>query len=143
MRKMRKKSGHPTKTRKLMVACAVLGLAGALLLPTAAGANPSAISPGMTLVFTAGKVHNVADNVAVPVQCMGEGTGFCSGVVTLSRSGRRVSVPFSVRGGGHEVLFLPLVVSGTKTHARKVHGVATTVQPRGPATSTKEFLYAE
>lgn len=141
MQKTKRTLGNPVKG--LTAALAVLGLAGALALPATAGADASAIAPGMTLVFAGGKAHNVADNVAVPVECLGEGHGFCSGVVTLSRSGHRISVPFSVRGGGHEVLFVPLRLGGGKAHPRKVHGVATTVQPQGPAASTKEFLYAE
>ena len=96
----------------------------------------------MTLVFTNGKARNVADNLAVPVECVG-GDGFCSGEVTLSHRGHHISIPFSVQGGKHEVLFVPLRVRPAKSHPRKVHGVASTIQPRGPATSTKEFLYAE
>ncbi|MBS1675924.1 MAG: hypothetical protein JST08_00920 [Actinobacteria bacterium] len=134
--------GNPIKI-KLTAALAAFGLAGALLVPATAGADASAISSGMTLVFAAGKAHSVADNVAVPVECLGEGHGFCSGVVTLSRRSHRVSIPFSVRGGSHEVLFVPLRLNGGKAHPRKFHGVATTVQPEGPPTSTKEFLFAE
>jgi hypothetical protein len=141
MQKAKRTLGNPVK--RVATALAVLGLAGALVLPSTAGADASAIAPGMALVFSGGKAHSVADNIAVPVDCLGEGQGFCSGVITLSRSGHRISVPFSVRGGGHEVLFVPLRLGGGKAHPRKVHGVATTVQPQGPATSTREFLYAE
>lgn len=140
MQKTKKFLGNSVK--QLTAAIAVLGLAGALVLPATAGAQSAAIG-GMTLVFSGGNAHSVADNVAVPVECLGEGDGFCSGVVTLSRSGHRISVPFSVRGGSHEVLFVPLRLHGGATHPRKVHGVATTVQPQGPATTTKEFLYAK
>lgn len=120
----------------------VVGIGSALVIPAGAGAT-SSIAEGMSLVFSAGKTRSVADNVAVPVECVGDSHGFCSGNVTLSRNGHRISIPFSVRGGGHEVLFVPLALGGHANHPRKVHGVATTVQPLGPATSTKEFLYAE
>jgi hypothetical protein len=124
---------------KLTAAVAVVGLVGALVIPAAAGADSISSS---SLVFANGKTQAVAGNVAVPVECVGSGVGFCSGNITLSRSGHRVSVPFSVANGGKETVYVPLRVTG-KAHAKKVHGVATTVQPQGAPTSTKEFLYAE
>jgi hypothetical protein len=126
-------------TTKLTAAVAVLGLVGAIAIPATAGAD--SVASGMTLVFANGNAHAVAGNVAVPVECLGAG-GFCSGNVTLSRSGHRISVPFSVEGGSKETIYVPLRVEG-KAHAKKVHGVATTIQPQGPATSTKQYLYAE
>lgn len=121
--------------------CAV-GVASAVILPAASSAE-SPISQGMSLVFASGKTKSVAGDVVVPVQCIGDGPGFCSGNVTLSRNGHHISIPFSVRGGGHDVLFVPLSLGGKASHPRKVHGVAVTAQPLGPATSTKEFLLAE
>lgn len=126
-------------TTKLTAAVAVLGLVGAIAIPATAGAV--SIASGSSLVFANGKAHAVAGNVAVPVECVGAG-GFCSGNVTLSRAGHRVSIPFSVESGSKETLYVPLHVEG-KSHAKKVHGVATTVQPQGSATSTKQYLYAE
>ncbi len=126
-------------TTKLTAAAAVLGLVGAIAIPATAGAD--SLASGMSLVFANGKTHAVAGNVAVPVECLGE-NGFCSGNVTLSRAGHRVSIPFSVEGGGKETLYVPLRLEG-RSHAKKVHGVATTVQPQGSPTSNKEFLVAE
>jgi hypothetical protein len=133
-----KKSGKRVMT--LAPLLFVLGSAS-IALPASAGAEGS-ISEGMTLVFASGKAKAVTDNVAVPVRCLGGGDGFCSGNVTLSRNGHRISIPFSVRGGGDDVLFVPLALRGTAGHPRKVHGVATTIQPRGPAITTRQFLYA-
>jgi hypothetical protein len=140
MRKRMEKSGK--SARGLTALLCVLGVAG-VILPASAGAESSLSAQGMTLVFAGGNARSIADNVAVPVRCLGAGHGFCSGNVTLSRNGHHISIPFSVQGGGHEVLFVPLALRGEARHARKVHGVATTIQPLGPATSTKEFLYAE
>jgi hypothetical protein len=129
--------------RRLALFLAVSGIAAAMIIPPSAGAGGFVSAADMTLVFAGSNANTVADNVAVPVKCLGDNGGFCSGEVTLSRSGHHISIPFSVHGGGEEVLFVPLRVHGRRTHPRKVHGVATTVQPRGPATSTKTFLYAK
>jgi hypothetical protein len=118
-----------------------LGVAGSMAIPASAGADSSA-SAGMALVFGGGRARNIVDNVAVPVRCLGGAGGFCSGVVTLSRNGRHTTIPFSVRGGGHEFLFVPLRVGNSKDHPRKVRGVASTVQPLGPPTSTAQYFYA-
>jgi hypothetical protein len=130
-------------TQVLAVLGCALGAASFMAIPVSAGAD-SAISPSATtLVFANNDAHSVSDNVAVSVECLGEAHGFCSGVVSLSRAGHRISIPFSVRGGGHESLFVPLRLETGKSQPRKVHGVATTIQALGPPTSTKEFLYAE
>ncbi len=126
----------------LAAALCVIGVASAAI-PAAAGAIGPAGAAETTLVFANGKTRGVAGNVAVPVQCLGSGGGFCSGQVTLSRNGHHASIPFSVRAGGEEVLFVPLRLVGAQGHPRKVHGVATTIQALGPVTRTAEFLYAE
>lgn len=138
---MAKRTGNASK-RLTALACAV-GLAGCLAIPASAGADSPFPASAMNLVFASGKAHSVADNVAVPVECLGDSHGFCSGVVSLSRAGHRISIPFSVRGGSHEALFVPLRLGGGAHHPRKVHGVATTMQAGGPPSSIKEFLYAE
>lgn len=130
-------------SKRLTALLSFLVILSGVAIPASAAAEPSFPAPGLTLVFAGGKARNVADNVAVPVRCVGSGRGFCSGVVTLSREGHRISIPFSVSGGGHELLFVPLRLGPGKSHPRKVHGVATTDQPLGPPTSTREFLYAE
>jgi hypothetical protein len=132
-----------SRGRRLAALFSVLGIAACMAIPASAGAGASLSAPGMSLAFASGKARNVADNVAVPVQCVGGGRGFCSGVVTLSRKGHRIAIPFSVRGGSREVLFVPLRLGPGTSRSRKVYGVATTVQPLGPPTSTKEFLYTE
>lgn len=139
---MQMKTEKSTKNVKgLASLLCVFALVGAAFLPATAGAE-GAVSQGMSLVFATGKAKSVAGNVAVPVRCLG-GEGYCSGNVTLSRDGHRISIPFSVRGGGQEVLFVPLALRGHSDHPRKVHGVATTVQPLGPATSSRTYLLAE
>ncbi len=128
--------------RRALAVVPVLAIAAAIVLPASAGADAS-LASGLNLVFAGGKAHAISNNVAVPVECVGAGEGFCSGQVTLSHDGHRITVPVSVRGGGHEVVIVPLRVGSTKAHARKVHGVATTTEPLGHPVSIKEYLYAK
>jgi hypothetical protein len=128
-------------SRRALALVSVLAIAAAVALPASAGADTS-LSSGLSLVFAGGKAHAITDNVAVPVECVGAGDGFCSGQVTLSHNGHRVTIPVSVPGGGQEVLIVPLSVGSTKSHPRKVHGVATTTEPLGHPVSIKEYLYA-
>jgi hypothetical protein len=137
---MLKRTEKSRKLRRISAVLGAVGIAACLSVPASAGAS-SSDAGAMSLVFASGQTHEAAGNVAVPVQCLGSGDGFCSGVVTLSRSGHSISIPFSVRGGGHEVLFVPLRVSGHGDHPRRVHGVAATDQALGPATRAKQFLY--
>ncbi len=93
----------------------------------------------MSLVFTTGAAREVAGNLAVPVRCLGESTDLCSGVLTLSGSGRKASIPFSVQGGSGESIYVPLRLEGGH-RAQKVIAVAGTAQPIGPPASVSEVL---
>jgi hypothetical protein len=140
MQKTMKFLGNSAK--RVVAVVPVLAIVAAVAIPASAGAE-SSFSSGLSLVFAGGKAHAVADNVAVPVECVGSGSGYCSGEVTLSRKGHRISIPVSVRGGGQEVVMVPLRVGSTKSHPRKVHGVAVTTEPLGGPVTTAEYLYAE
>jgi hypothetical protein len=120
-------------TAALLCTC---GLAGAAV-PASAGAESPVFVPGMELVFAGETAQSVGDQIVVPVRCIGEGPGFCSGVVTLSGNGHRRTVPFSVQAGTRESLFVPLRFDG----AGPVSGVAKTDQRLGPPSSTKTLLY--
>ena len=139
---MPKKMKSLSKSAKVLVSILCVGVMSVLALPATAGAD-SPIASGMSLVFATGKAKSVAGNVAVPVQCLGGTKSFCSGNVTLSRNGHKISAPFSVQGGHQEVLYVPLERGRGADRPRKVHGVATTIQSLGPATSNQAFLLAE
>jgi hypothetical protein len=106
--------------------------------PASAFAEEPVSSPGMELFFAGEYVKSAGGQVVVSVTCVGKGPGFCAGVVTLSSRGHHQTVPFSVRRGTRESLFVPFRLEG----ARKVRGVATTDQRLGPPSSTETFLYA-
>jgi hypothetical protein len=124
----------------LLCAAAVIGVLASTGL--AAAESPTS-SGGMTLVFTGAKARNVGpQNVAVPVRCLGEPRGLCSGVVTLSRNGHRYTEPFSVSGGRREFLFVPLGHCHLGDRAKKVRGLASTVGTAGYPTQDRTLFYA-
>jgi hypothetical protein len=128
----------PRNLRLLTVLACVLGV----VLPESAGAAPTVPATTSTLVFATGKAQVVAGEVAVPVKCLAGPQDFCSGVLTLSRAGQRVSAPYSVQGGHTESLFVPLSVA-TARKPVKVNAVAATAQSGGPAVNTAEVLLVE
>ncbi|HEY0277912.1 MAG TPA: hypothetical protein VGC32_06555 [Solirubrobacterales bacterium] len=115
----------------------VLAVAACAALPAAASAAPPSAST--SLVFTTGTARPAAGLLAVPVRCLGESTGFCSGVLTLTSGSRKASIPFSVKGGSTESIYVPLRLEGTR-RASKVTAVAATAQPLGPPDSVTEVL---
>jgi len=109
---------------------------GLVAVPAPAGAEPPAYAP--VLAFAGDTARVVAGQVAVPVECLGEASGFCSGTVTLSRAGKRAVTQFALRGGARESLFVPLPL-GT-SHPTKVSATLSTAG-RGEATNTKSLLF--
>lgn len=121
----------------MATAIGALGIVACTALSAGAAAAPP--SESVSLVFTTGTAREVAGNLAVPVRCLGKSTDFCSGVLTLSGSGRKVSIPFSLQGGSAESIYVPLRPEGAR-HAQKVIAVAGTAQPIGPPASVSEVL---
>lgn len=115
----------------------VLGLTAAAAAPSSAAADSPVFIPGMELVFAGETAQSVGDQIVVPVRCLGESPGFCSGVMTLAGGGHRRTVPFSVRAGARESLFVPLRLEGSGP----LRGTATTDQRLGPPSSTKTLLF--
>jgi hypothetical protein len=128
------------RTRLLSTICAF-----AIFGCWAASSGVAATAPGqgMELDFAGESVQAAAGEVAVPVECSGASTGFCSGTLTLSWHGRRAVTPFSVRGGGSEAILLPLRVESHAGHPARLSAVASTVQPLGSPITRKASLYLE
>jgi hypothetical protein len=133
----------PTRRHASVILLAAVCVA--LLAPSgiASAASSTFLSPGtgVELVFSGDTARSLAGEVAVPVDCLGESRGFCSGTVTLSRAGRHRTVPFSIRAGGHESLLVPFP-DADLGEALKLRGTATTSQPLGSPTSREAYLYA-
>lgn len=126
-----------SSTTRIAVGSWVVVALAILCGPASAGSQVPDSS--MELVFAGSAVNRVGDQLAVPVECLGDAGGFCSGVLTLSRGGRHTSATFSVRGGSRDSLF---VASPTARAGGKVHGVATTAERVGAPISRATYLYA-
>jgi hypothetical protein len=116
----------------------LVGALTSVAAPAAAGAETPAYAP--VLAFAGDTAHAAAGQVAVPVECPGESSEFCSGTVTLTRGGQHATVPFSVRGDAEETLFVPLRLEGTGRPVR-VSAVLLTQQALGGPVSAKTQLF--
>jgi hypothetical protein len=126
------------KTKKLWVALSLVllvALTAALATGGTAGAAPFA---GAELEFAGDTAEYAAGEVAIPVECVGGPTGFCSGTLTISSRGKKSTSTFSVQGGARESISVPLPTGGRPT---KVAATATTTQPLGPAITRKAILH--
>jgi hypothetical protein len=123
---------------RLAATIGAIGIAACVALPAGAAAAPPTES--VSLVFTTGTAHQVAGSLAVPVRCLGKSTDFCSGVLTVSSNGRKVSIPFSVQGGSTDSIYVPNRLEGGR-RTQKVIAVADTAQPGGPPASITEVLF--
>jgi hypothetical protein len=114
----------------------------ALLACLALWAGTAAAVPGTgtELEFAGDTAELAAGQIAVPVECVGESTTFCSGTLTLSWHGKRSVSAFSVEGGHDETVIVPLPNKGVDRRAR-VAAVATTSQPLGSAVTHKAVLH--
>jgi hypothetical protein len=116
----------------------LVSLCCAAAVPAVAGAELPASTP--VLAFAGDTAHSVGGEVAVPVECLGESTAFCSGTVTLTRAGQKVTAPFSVEGESDETLFVPLRLEGGAGRPVKVNAAITTLQPLGGPSATRTIL---
>jgi hypothetical protein len=128
--------------RKTLQMVAVLGtlavlVAGVLSVGTAGGATFA----GAELEFAGDTAEYAAGQVAVPVECVGGPTGFCSGSLTISVRGKHATSTFSVQGGSRDTVAVP--VPGGRGRPTKVTAVATTTQPLGPALTRRAVLHLE
>jgi hypothetical protein len=131
--------GKP-RTRLLSTVYA-LAIFGCWAASSAAAAAPPA--QGLELDFAGDSVGAVAGEVAVPVECSGVPTGFCSGTLSLSWNGRRSVTPFAVQGGSQERILVPLRVEARAGRPARLSAVTSTVQPLGSPITRRASLYLE
>ena len=125
-------------TMRKPLTVALVGLFAFLgLLATAKAAPPTAET---SLAFVGESAHVIAGNVAVPVECEGEGAGICSGTVTLSFGARHSSANFSVDAGATETVFVSVPARAATRRGTKVIAQASTARSLGGPSSTRTVL---
>lgn len=130
---------HPTRFRKsvglLAATCglAILAVSGAA--GAATGPLPASES---SLTFTTERAHLVGSQALVLVKCLGSQSSTCNGTLTLTTSGTKHKVPYSVIGGTTQNLTVPL---GADSSARRAVAVAETAQADGRYIRSSEVLH--
>lgn len=117
----------------LTAVCALAVLA----IPGAAGAAGSSSSPELSLAFPTGEAHLSGSQASVWVTCEGPEARVCNGTVTLTRSGIKHEVPFSVIAGTNQSLDIPL---GANSTAKRIVAIAKTAQANGSYVRSRDVL---
>jgi hypothetical protein len=125
------------KSKRLRTLPALAVLAVLACLAFAAGTGVAAPTGAAELEFAADTAEAAAGQVAVPVECIGEPAGLCSGTLALSWHGKRAVSTFSVLGGSRDTVLVPLA-AGPRA---RLSAVATTSQSLGPAVVRKAILH--
>lgn len=123
---------------RLGLLAATCGLA-VLVLPGVASAfaDPSP-SPEMSVTFPSERARLVGSQAVVLVKCLGSEASVCNGTLTLTTSGNKHKVPFSVSGGAKQSLTVPLGADAAT--ARRAVAVARTAQAGGIYARSSEVL---
>jgi hypothetical protein len=120
----------------LVCATAALAVAG----PAAAGAEApfGAATAPVTANFARPVAKLVGNQALVQLHCAGSRLGVCSGTVSVGIAGKRHQVPFSVIGGGNDVVAVPVA----RVAHRHGHGlaIARTAQAAGGFAQSSEVL---
>jgi hypothetical protein len=125
------------KSKRLQTLSALAVLVAIACLAFSAGTGAAVPSGAEELEFATDTAEAAAGQVAVPVECIGEPTGLCSGTLAVSWHGRRAVSTFSVLGGNRDTVLVPLA-AGPRA---KLSAVATTSQSLGPAVVRKAILH--
>lgn len=104
---------------------AIFALA-ALAIPAAAIARSD--SPELSLTFPTKEAHVSGSQASVWATCEGPEAHVCNGTLTLTRSGNKHEVPFSVIAGTNQSLEVPVQVDSS---AQRIVAVVKTEQANG------------
>jgi hypothetical protein len=107
----------------LAAICALAGLA----IPGAAGATTGSASSS-ELTFPSTEAHVAGSRASFWVECSGSEASTCNGTVTLTTSGKKHNLPFSVLAGTRQNLTVRV---GAHSTTKRVVAVAKTAQTDG------------
>jgi hypothetical protein len=108
-----------------------------LSIPGAAGAASGSDAPELSLTFPTREAHLSGSQASVWATCNGPEARVCNGTLTLTRSGNKQEVPFSVISGTNQSLSVPLEVD---SKAKRIVAVVKTEQANGAYVRTRAVL---
>jgi len=127
-------SSIPFKS-SLSLLAAICALA-ILAIPGAAVAGSSS-PPELSLTFPTKEAHLSGSQVSVWTTCDGPEARVCNGTLTLTRSGNKHEVPFSVIAGTNQSLDVPVQVD---SNAKRIVAVVKTEQANGTVARSRVVL---
>ena len=107
------------------------------LLGIPAGAAADSDSPELELTFPTREAHLSGSQASVWATCEGPEARVCGGTLTLTTSGNKHQVPFSVIAGTNQSLEVPL---GADSTAKRIVAVVKTAQANGAFVRTRSIL---
>ena len=101
------------------------------------GAAAGSDSPELSLTFPTAEAHLSGSQASVWVTCEGPEARVCNGTLTLTRSGNKHEVSFSVVSGTNQSLGVPL---GVNAKAKRIVAVVKTAQANGAYARSRVVL---
>jgi hypothetical protein len=123
-----------------LVATVALAAAFAPAAASADAATEAVFGPSMSLTFTRANAKVAGSGAVVAVKCEGPAEGTCVGTISLRVGSTTHKAPFSVLGGNKQTVVVPLGDDGEGPAGRRVHAVASTVQPLGAPADRERSL---
>lgn len=127
-------SSIPFKS-SLSLLAAICALA-ILAIPGAAAAGSSS-PPELSLTFPTKEAHLSGSQASVWATCDGPEARVCNGTLTLTRSGNKHEVPFSVIAGTNQSLDVPVQVDSS---AKRLVAIVKTEQANGTVARSRVVL---
>ncbi|HEU5063236.1 MAG TPA: hypothetical protein VFT79_08825 [Solirubrobacterales bacterium] len=118
----------------LATVCALAILASLTAAAATAGSNEP---PELSLTFPTGEAHLSGSQASVWSTCRGPEARVCSGTLTLTTSGNKHRVSFSIVAGTNQSLTIPL---GADSTAKRIVAIARTEQANGVYARSRNVL---
>jgi hypothetical protein len=119
----------------LAAICALAVLASPNVAGAAAGSNSS---PELSLTFPTREAHLSGSQASVWATCRGPEASVCGGTLTLTTSGNKHRIPFSVIAGTNQSLTVPL---GADSTAKRIVAIVSTAQANGVYVRSRNVLH--
>jgi hypothetical protein len=124
----------PISSKTIIGLLAAFCALAVLAIPGTASASDS---PELSLTFPTDEAHLSGSQASVWATCDGPEARVCNGTLTLTRSGNKHQVPFSVIAGTNQSLDVPV---GVDAKAKRIVAVVKTEQANGVFVRTRTVL---